>query len=333
MKKASIILFFFIVVPFATFADESVLATSESPDGHIRARLSISPPHPRLSDTIFLTLNVDADQTIAVETPLFGSSLGDLAILETTEQISAASGRETTKIVLKTIPLKAGSLPIWPIPLRYANRLDGYQDQPSVLIVPPSRITVASWVPPESASLEKIGSPYALIDMDKPSSHRILAAIGILLVAGIILFLFLRRCRTRAATVPTLTAQEVALQRLRTLLESRLHESDVKGFFIELSGIVRWYIEQTSNIRAPELTTEEFLRTLGTRHGIASFPVEMRDRLRLFLESADMVKFAKFQPSRKEILLGCQRAEEFLLKSSLGCVSCSAPGGLQSQQG
>jgi len=317
----TITLIFFLVafvVPFSAFADETVLATSEAPDGRVRASLTVSPSRPRLSDTILLTLTIDMDRTIHVESPVFGTALGDLSIIETTEQaVGADSNRETKKVILKTVPLKSGSLPIWPIPLRYTDRRDGLKEQTSTLVVPPSRINVDSAVSPETASLEKIGVSYSLIDMGNSAARRILVAVGVLLVVGIVLFLLLRRRRSVTEETPNLTPQEIALHRFRQLIESRLYESDVKKFFVELSDIVRWLIEQTSNIHAPELTTEEFLRMLGSRHSATTFPTETRDRLRQFLESADMVKFAKFQPSREEILLGCKRAEEIILWSAV----------------
>ncbi len=313
MKKALLLFFFSVFFPLLASAEESVLATSESSDGRIRARLSVQPSHPRLSDTIFLTLTIDTDRSLLVELPVFGTALGDLSIIETSDQsVGVDANRETQKIVLKTIPLKAGSLPIWPIPLRYADRRVGLNEQASTLTVPASRIDVSSAISPEAASLETIRPSYGLIDVRNYADHWGVVVLIVLAGVGIVLFLWFRRRRTADEPIASLTPRDIALKRLEILLESRLHESDVKKFFIELTGIVRWYIEQTTSVRAPELTTEEFLRTIGISRGSQSFSEDLRSRLRLFLESADMVKFAKFQPTRDEIMIGVKRAEEFL---------------------
>ena len=54
-----------------------------------------------------------------------------------------------------------------------------------------------------------------------------------------------------------------------------------KDFYVELTMVVRRYIQRKYGIRAPHLTTEEFL-----------LEAKPSDELRAFLESADMVKFA-----------------------------------------
>lgn len=54
-----------------------------------------------------------------------------------------------------------------------------------------------------------------------------------------------------------------------------------KDFYVELTMVVRRYIQRKYGIKAPHMTTEEFLRE-----------AKPSDELRRFLESADMVKFA-----------------------------------------
>lgn len=54
-----------------------------------------------------------------------------------------------------------------------------------------------------------------------------------------------------------------------------------KDFYVELTMVVRRYIQRKYGINAPHMTTEEFLRE-----------AKPSDELRSFLESADMVKFA-----------------------------------------
>ena len=59
-----------------------------------------------------------------------------------------------------------------------------------------------------------------------------------------------------------------------------------KDFYVELTMVVRRYVQRKYGIRAPHLTTEEFLREFGDEGG------GKKDELKRFLESSDMVKFA-----------------------------------------
>jgi hypothetical protein len=54
-----------------------------------------------------------------------------------------------------------------------------------------------------------------------------------------------------------------------------------KDFYVELTMVVRRYVQRKYGIKAPNMTTEEFLRE-----------AKPSDELRRFLESADLVKFA-----------------------------------------
>lgn len=61
-----------------------------------------------------------------------------------------------------------------------------------------------------------------------------------------------------------------------------------KDFYVELTMVVRRYVQRKYGIRAPHLTTEEFLRECG----VDGSRIGDTTALRRFLESADMVKFA-----------------------------------------
>ena len=61
-----------------------------------------------------------------------------------------------------------------------------------------------------------------------------------------------------------------------------------KDFYVELTMVVRRYVQRKYGIRAPHMTTEEFLRECGAAEG----RVGDTAALGRFLESADMVKFA-----------------------------------------
>ena len=61
-----------------------------------------------------------------------------------------------------------------------------------------------------------------------------------------------------------------------------------KDFYVELTMVVRRYVQRKYGIKAPHLTTEEFLRN----NRIIELSDNRIAELRRFLESADMVKFA-----------------------------------------
>ena len=89
-----------------------------------------------------------------------------------------------------------------------------------------------------------------------------------------------------------------------------------KDFYVELTMVVRRYVQRKYGIRAPNLTTDEFL-------------VQFRDAgrgrcddLAKFLESADLVKFAGLQAT-PEMADGATESARTYLKSD----ASPAPGG------
>ena len=114
------------------------------------------------------------------------------------------------------------------------------------------------------------------------------------------------------------TAEEIAHAALAQLLAENLTGRGlVKEFYLRLTGIVRQYVEDTTGIRAPEQTTEEFLRDMRSR---AVFPPERSVRLAEFLEAADLVKYAGQRPEQGQLEQAITRAHEFVnLKPVAGC--------------
>ena len=62
-----------------------------------------------------------------------------------------------------------------------------------------------------------------------------------------------------------------------------------KDFYVELTMVVRRYVQRKYGIKAPHLTTEEFFAELAKSHNQT---IGQSNNLRRFLESADLVKFA-----------------------------------------
>lgn len=94
-------------------------------------------------------------------------------------------------------------------------------------------------------------------------------------------------------------AYQLAYEALEKLKAKNLvGKGDIKEYYFELSNIVRHYIENRFKIKAPEMTTEEFLVTLGDSDVLANSHKEL---LKHFLSLCDIVKFAKYGPTPEEI--------------------------------
>ena len=150
-----------------------------------------------------------------------------------------------------------------------------------------------------------------------------LVAAAVAVVLAILGVVVLRRRKRRPIEPRRQTPEEIAQAALALLLAENLPARGlVKEFYLRLTGIVRQYVEDTTGIRAPEQTTEEFLRDMRSR---AAFPPERSARLAEFLEAADLVKYAGQQPEEGQIDQAIARAHEFVnLKPSPAAVMAGA---------
>jgi len=71
-----------------------------------------------------------------------------------------------------------------------------------------------------------------------------------------------------------------------------------REFCILVSDTIRWYLEEQFDFRAPERTTEEFLYELRETPLLTG---NQKDSLGQFLQSCDLVKFARYEPGEPEL--------------------------------
>ncbi|MCC7399222.1 MAG: hypothetical protein IT455_19315 [Planctomycetes bacterium] len=133
------------------------------------------------------------------------------------------------------------------------------------------------------------------------------------LLLGAALVWSLRRRRRRALTAPAAVALPPHVRALRAL--QRLHEAprttaaDVEAFYVGVSNVLRVYLEERFGLRAPERTTEEFLRDLEGGDGLAR---AHRPELERFLRQCDLVKFAAVVPTEQDHRTTLGLAEAFV---------------------
>ena len=137
----------------------------------------------------------------------------------------------------------------------------------------------------------------------------------IVVTAILALLLVLRALRRRARHLVRLTAYDVAMERLRRLESRGLPTpEETDSFYVELSGVVRHYVEDRYHVRAPELTTEEFLREARR---LAEMNQAHRELLGVFLDICDRVKFAGYRPEKDESQKALQESRRFLSETRL----------------
>jgi len=164
----------------------------------------------------------------------------------------------------------------------------------------------------ESGDIRDIRGPLALSVSVIQVSLLLLALVVALAVA----LWLLRRWRRRGAKpvsipdLPPRPAHEMALEALARVEASPLLErGQVKEYHIEVSEILRTYVERRFSVPALEMTTREVSEGLQR----AGVDADLQVGLRRFLDRCDLVKFAKVRPdaegSRSVLALGRELVE------------------------
>jgi len=138
----------------------------------------------------------------------------------------------------------------------------------------------------------------------------IIAVLVFLLVFSFIAWRIIANRNKAGENIPRLKAHEIAYKDLEELKnKDYISRGEFETYFTELSDIVRHYLENRFDIRAPEMTTEEFLnalrhdRTLSRGH---------KDFLKDFLSHCDLVKFARYESNASEARKGYDAARNLI---------------------
>jgi hypothetical protein len=149
-----------------------------------------------------------------------------------------------------------------------------------------------------------------------PANYTLFFVLLFLFLAAMGIFIYRRlksvSVKTQAAPVDDRTPWQIAYDDLDTLRTGGLlEEGRFKEYYSTLSNIIRSYFERRFNVRAPEMTTEEFLWSLEASQELSA---DQKSTLKKFLNSCDVVKFAKYVPpvqeARDSLLLAEQLVKE-----------------------
>ncbi|MFH1799198.1 MAG: hypothetical protein ABH844_07685 [Candidatus Omnitrophota bacterium] len=199
-----------------------------------------------------------------------------------------------------------GTRVIPPIEVQYKSL---NQDKWLVQKSPRVQIEVKSLLTDKDTDIRDIKG-LAVFGMSRVRLVIIIFALMSIVVAGWMSWRNVIKQKTLNGDVIKKSAYEIAYEELDVLKKKDLPGKNlIKEYYVGLSTIVRRYIENRFYLRAPEMTTEEFLIVVK---GSSKMAREHKGLLREFLSHCDMVKFAKYGPSHLEIIDSLRSVERFL---------------------
>jgi hypothetical protein len=143
-------------------------------------------------------------------------------------------------------------------------------------------------------------------------------------VAAFFLWRWWKKRKAIQAIVPPVPPHVRAKQRLAAALALL---GQPREFCFLVSDVLRLYLEERFNFRAPERTTEEFLLDLKKTDLLTR---DQKESLEDFLTRCDLVKFAKYEPREPELhelhAAALRLVEETEPLPEPGVASVSAPG-------
>ncbi|MBI2424081.1 MAG: hypothetical protein HYV27_14720 [Candidatus Hydrogenedentes bacterium] len=241
-----------------------------------------------------LTIVAEAPADTPITLPVLPPKIGGLTITATGNANELLEGnRRHLEQQYQLDPLKAEQILLPALGFTWGDGKSG--------LLPPMLFTA------RELTTEELEAAAALLDLQgiaelappAPLYRWWLAGLAIVLLAGGLYYLWRRMRAAKPAVAPPKPPWEVAISRLLALEARRLAEEGKFGtFYVDLSAILRYYIEDRFNLHAPEQTTPEFL---AIAQASGQFTEEQQAFLRQFLRHCDRVKFAQYTPSTPEM--------------------------------
>ena len=325
MKKLALV----VLVGLVACSGHSALDTSQAPasepgkdaivktseNGPVKATVTVWPPKPTLGDPIYLRLDVDAPAGVSIDAPF--QEAGDqrmgrfqvTGFARDTQRKSDGGIHERQTYTLE--PPTSGKHRVPPLRLEMVDARPGggsetgktqeiLTEEVPIDVAPVKEEAITAKLDPERGALDENvgGVPWLWLALGG----------GLLLLIGAGGIATWKVLGTKRRIAEQRSAYEDAIAALRTLEKRGAPAADdADAWFVELSSIVRGYLERRYEIRAPELTTEEFLLEASRAKELTA---EHRAQLSAFLERCDRVKFAGYRPDASESIatLGAARA-------------------------
>lgn len=278
----------------------------KDPLAAIRIRAEVDKAIVAIGDKIKYTILIEKDKDIEVEPTVFGENLGNFAIKDFGSKRSALFKREKVSewYILDTYITGKTTIPKVSIKYKRKNDKDWSQLETAEISIEVKSILDKAGVNAQMRDVKQpVGLPFAI------SKYFILGSVLVLIVLGLCAGYFLRK-KQDEHIIPKKPAHEIAYEQLEALkAKDYINQGLIKEYYTEVSDIIRHYLENRFLLRAPEMTSEEFLVKARDAAELSS---EHKNLLKEFLLCCDLVKFARYAPSADEVGAVFDSAKHFI---------------------
>jgi len=251
------------------------------PAGGFAAKAVLSEETLHIGDVVTLTLTAHHAPGSTVQFPNIGKGKEVIVRGRSVDNSVPAEGILQTEQIVQLTSLRTGNWMITTNPV-VCTFADGSQKAQAL---PPLTLKVQSTLTEKNAtSLSDIKGP---IHQLSPILWVILLIIAVALLAGLITLLFMKRKKSSAQSESAIPPHIKARTALASLKERPWMP---EPFFVDLSLILRTYLEDRFELNAPESTTEELA---GKLNHDARLTLKDQNILREFFIQTDLVKFAR----------------------------------------
>ncbi len=260
-----------------------------------------------IGDKLRYKITVDAVSTLEIELPELGENLGGFEIRDFGR--TEPKMRKGNSVLEQWYLLDIYTTGTYTIPaplIRYTDATGTTHDIEGKEI----KVEVKSVLSEDSSGEIKDISP----PTDLPGSYRslilYLVVAAVLLATAIVAIRYFRRRKLPEDEPVARPAHEIAYERLEALNALQLIErKQIEEYYVGISDTIRSYLENQFELKAPEMTTEEFLVVAASESNLKN---EHKTLLSEFLTNCDLVKFARHGPNLAEIKSACDAAKQFV---------------------
>ena len=260
-----------------------------------------------IGDRIKYTIEVKTVKDTEIEFPDFGENLAEFAIRDFGSSEGGFFGSKTVTQWYDLDIYETGKFTIPSTVIKYRKSGTGPWEETMVDAVGVEVLSVLD-ESAEKADIRDIKGPVSLFNM--AHVYVLLAIAAVIIFTALIVVFLKKRKKSKKIIATPIPAHEIAYEALRELMKrDYLKTGKVREYYFELSNIVRHYIEERFQLKAPEMTTEEFLTNLKRSEALNT---AQKGTMREFLSHCDMVKFARYLPDEGEIELSYESAEKLI---------------------